>query len=201
MRTAYEITESFLRQNPRTRAITFTLTRKNLPFRDLHNAVSEMCRAYDLLSGLRLWFALGTYRYVDVTLPRGDECHPHLHCLMVVNSSYFNRANQVYVQARDLGPLWQIALGADYEPVTNLKAVPQLYNVERWFGYLEDKRPPVTLADIEIAKFGGRLAELERRLNQPPKDGQHDVGIEAGEPNIQRRIPGDVVRGGLCERA
>lgn len=179
MFTDFQITEMFLRKNPRARPITFTLTRRNMPFRDLHNAVVEMSRAYDMFAGLRLWFALGTFRHFEVTFPQNDECHPHIHCLMVVGSDYFSPANKVYVHARELGSFWKIALGVDYEPVTDMRAVRELYNVARWFDYLE--APSVHLTDVRISKFGGRLAELERQLRSQEEE---SYGIERQDSGV-----------------
>jgi len=169
MFNAFEITEMFLGQHPKSQPITFTLTRRNMPFRDFHNAVEGMLRAFDLLAQLRLFFALGTFRHLEVTRDDGAY-HPHLHCLMVVPPWYFSQSTKVYLHPRELSAMWGVALGVDYVPVTNMRSVRGIGNLAAWFRYLEHK-PPVHLSDIPISEFGRGLAELERRLMSQEEEG------------------------------
>lgn len=170
MLTPYEITSMFIGQHPKSRVIQFTLTRRNMPFRDLHAATAEMVRAYDLLMGLRFHFALGTFRQVDIT-HEDWIYHPHLHCLLVVPGVYFSRSAYIYVQARALSAAWRVALGVDYQPIVNLEPVRSL---GAWFGYLQKKRLPVAMPDIAITQFGSGLAELERQLMS--QEEEHGTG-------------------------
>lgn len=164
MTEAVEIVEIFLGQNPKTQPITFTLTRANVPYIRFQHAVESMDTAFDLLVDLALFkVALGSYRHLEVTRPREDEYHPHLHCLIVVPSAYFSQRSMLYVHPRELSKLWGRALGVEYLPVTNMRAVRNIESLRKWFHYLQ--KPATDYARvIETSKFGGRLAELEQRM-------------------------------------
>lgn len=172
--TPFKLTEFFIRENKqeRPKPISFCLTIRNMPYRDFHNAVVGMLRAFDRLAGLGLRFALGTYRHLEVTY--NGNYHPHLHCLMIVPGAYFAPAARIYLNAPELSEMWAIALGVDYQTVTAISRVDDLAS---WFGYLR-KPMPLHLADIQIAKFGGGLAKLERRLMSQKEDIAYGRGTD-----------------------
>lgn len=176
MHSAFDVTEMFLGQHYKSQAVSFCLTRRNMPFREFHNAVVGMLQAFDILAELRLHFALGTYRHLEVT-HHGDDYHPHLHCLMIVEPWYWSPASRVYMRPEQLTRAWRVALGVDYDTVTKFTGIRTLGNLAAWFRYL-DQDCPVHLADIQIAKFGSGLAELERRLMSQEEDTAYGRGTD-----------------------
>ena len=157
MLTAFSSTAMFIARNPKSQAVQFTLTRRNMHFDQFHDAVRGMHRAFDLLAKLGLRFALGTYRHLEVTHGQGGTLHPHFHCLMIVPWFYFSPQARIYIPAKELSGMWQTALGVDYEPITDLGRVN---NLESWFDYLDRELPMPPVDDVEVARFGGRLADF-----------------------------------------
>lgn len=62
----------------------------------------------------------GYYRGCEVkhSLSR-DDYHPHLHCVLAVNESYFT--NRTYISHAKWVALWQKALKVEYTPIVNIK--------------------------------------------------------------------------------
>lgn len=72
-------------------------------------------------------YAAGKSYYKSRGLSVGDKnpnfglYHPHIHCLLAVEPSYF--AGKSYIKQSDWVDLWQAALGADYSPVVDVRRV------------------------------------------------------------------------------
>lgn len=72
-------------------------------------------------------YAAGKSYYNSRGLTVGDKnpnfglYHPHIHCLLAVEPSYF--AGKSYIKQADWAALWQSALGADYSPVVDVRRV------------------------------------------------------------------------------
>ena len=63
----------------------------------------------------------GTFRSLEVTRNKKDgSFHPHLHCILAVQPSYFKKG---YITQKRWTELWQAACGLDYTPVVHIKKV------------------------------------------------------------------------------
>jgi plasmid rolling circle replication initiator protein Rep len=55
--------------------------------------------------------------------PTFDTFHPHLHVLLAVDPSYFDKGYDLYIKHKTWKEMWQKALGADYEPFVHVRVV------------------------------------------------------------------------------
>lgn len=120
---AYKVLPQIVEQYPKHRWLFLTLTQKNVPIQDLRQALTDMNRAFQRLSQLKAFPAIGWLRSTEVTKGRDDKAHPHFHCLLMVPSSYFSGRD--YMKQSDWVSLWRKSLRLDYNPVLDVQAVKQ----------------------------------------------------------------------------
>lgn len=133
---------------PKHRWIFLTLTVRNCPIDELRETLDMMNKSFGRMTKLASFPATGWIKSVEVTraydcyhngkylgrhgktwiddcdfdvdsVPT-DECHPHLHCLLLVPASYFGRK---YLSHDDWTQMWKRSLRVDYQPIVNIKAV------------------------------------------------------------------------------
>jgi hypothetical protein len=63
---------------------------------------------------------LGSFRALEVTVSRAKGYHPHFHLLLSVPKTYFSKG---YLTQEQLTELWRRALGVDYVPIVDVRAV------------------------------------------------------------------------------
>lgn len=62
----------------------------------------------------------GWFRALEITYNRKkDTFHPHLHCIMLVDKSYFSGKD--YISQQEWRKLWQKACGVDYDPWVDVR--------------------------------------------------------------------------------
>ena len=68
--------------------------------------------------------ALEVTHNLDEDSPSYDTYHPHFHCILQVEKSYFNDKSKYsqYIEQAEWTSLWQNCLDADYTPIVNVKA-------------------------------------------------------------------------------
>jgi plasmid rolling circle replication initiator protein Rep len=95
----------------------------------------------------------GYYKALEVTKEkeRKGYAHPHIHVLLHLPESYFDKGN--YVTQQKLSELWQKAAGLDYAPVVDIRAVKPTKGVDDKFGGLLD-------AVMEVTKYPNKAADL-----------------------------------------
>lgn len=111
------------------RYIFLTLTVKNVSGSELDPILDDMTKAWDRFSRSKAFkqAVKGYYRGLEVThnLDLGskdyDTFHPHFHCVLAVNPSYFSSA--VYINHAEWTALWRSAMRLDYDPIVNIKRV------------------------------------------------------------------------------
>lgn len=105
------------------RFLFLTMTVRNCKFSDLETAVSL------LLDGWRNLYRSkefkksisGAFRTMEITINKEEGTfHPHLHCILVVEPSYFHKG---YISQRKWCELWQKACNLDYIPVCDIRTV------------------------------------------------------------------------------
>jgi hypothetical protein len=72
------------------------------------------------MTKLKSFPALGWIKSTEVTRGKDGSAHPHFHCLLMVQSSYFG-AN--YLKQSDWVDMWKRSLRIDYNPVLDVQAV------------------------------------------------------------------------------
>ena len=106
---------------PTHRWMFLTLTVKNCAIADLRSKLADMNRAFERLTKLRSWPAIGWVKSVEVTRSETGEAHPHLHVLMLVPPGYFT--GKGYIKQETWREAWKKCLRSDYLPVVNVKSI------------------------------------------------------------------------------
>lgn len=106
--------------------IFITLTVRNCKGDELSDTITQLLRAWDRLYKRKPFatYSLGAIRSCEVTYNTADNTyHPHLHVLLLMRNSYFNKSN--IIDNYKLSILWENALQVDYTPVTYMQAIKQ----------------------------------------------------------------------------
>jgi plasmid rolling circle replication initiator protein Rep len=111
---------SMLADHPRGRFIFLTLTVRNCELDDLRETLAAMTKAWKLLTLRKNFPAIGWLKSVEVTRGRDGLAHPHFHCLLMVNETYFKRG---YLSQQTWRDLWKDCMRIDYDPMVNVKVV------------------------------------------------------------------------------
>lgn len=105
---------------PTARFLFLTLTVRNCELADLRYVVDGMGQAWQRLTKLKAWPALGFIRSLEVTRGKDGSAHPHYHCLLMVKSSYFTHG---YIKQAQWSDMWRKSLRVDYTPIVNIKSL------------------------------------------------------------------------------
>ena len=120
---AYKVLPKIVEAYPKYRWLFLTLTQKNVPIGDLRETLVKMNRAFQRLSQLKVFPAVGWLRSTEVTRGKDSSAHPHFHCLLMVPSSYFSGRD--YLKQKDWVQMWRKSLRLDYNPILDVQAVKQ----------------------------------------------------------------------------
>jgi plasmid rolling circle replication initiator protein Rep len=143
-----EITQAY----PTHRWIFVTLTVRNCDLVDLRAVVDGMNKAFKRLSQLKAFPAVGWIKSLEVTRnPETGQAHPHFHCLMLVQPSYFGKS---YIKQEEWRSLWQRCMRVDYSPVVNVKAVKPKKNK------LTEELDDIGQAIVETLKYSVKEEDL-----------------------------------------
>lgn len=114
-----------------------TLTMRNVSGEELPEAVSTLLSAYSALfrkSSVKKCI-LGAFRALEITHNTNrrshafNTFHPHLHCILMVNKSYFHKS---YISQKQWSILWKDCLGVDYTPIVHIENVdPSDSNIQK----------------------------------------------------------------------
>ncbi|MBD2119155.1 protein rep [Microcystis wesenbergii] len=107
---------------PRGRFIFLTLTVRNCPLEDLRETIAWMNSSWKKMTMRKNFPALGWIKCIEVTRSEDDMAHPHFHCLLMVNQTYFSRG---YISQSDWTKMWKECLKVDYTPIVNIKRVKE----------------------------------------------------------------------------
>jgi plasmid rolling circle replication initiator protein Rep len=105
-----------------------TLTIRNVSGEELPSAVTKILHGYRALFDRAVVKknVLGAFRALEITHNTNrrsksfDTYHPHLHCILMVNKSYFHKN---YITQKKWAKLWGEAVGADYEPIVFIEKI------------------------------------------------------------------------------
>lgn len=107
--------------------IFLTLTVKNCPINELSAHLKFMNDGFARLRKLKPFIRAvkGFIRATEVT-KSGDDAHPHFHCILAVNKSYF--VSRDYLKTSQWAEMWQESLRVDYLPVVDARKIRQIGN-------------------------------------------------------------------------
>lgn len=109
-----------LEDYPKARFLFLTLTVKNCDLEDLRSQLARINKAWIALTKRKQFPAIGWVKSVEVTRGADGSAHPHLHCLLIVNPSYFTHG---YWSQGLWTSQWKDCLKIEYNPVVNIKVV------------------------------------------------------------------------------
>ena len=127
-----KITDKILENDKSTRFIFGTFTIKNTDAENLEACINTLNKKFKYLVDQKKTFApakklkqnlLGYLKAVEVTYNSKDKTyHPHLHVIFAVKSTFFKNSNN-YMSKKEWISLWQQALGVDYKPQIDIRAI------------------------------------------------------------------------------
>lgn len=195
--------------------IFLTLTVKNCSGDMLSSVLYNMFNAFHKLLKRKEFkqSVKGFFRALEVTYNKfTDDFHPHFHCILIVDKSYFSKKNNYYLKTADWVRLWRSCLGVDYDPVcfvekirTNKgkhKAVSEVakYTLKDTdFTYLdpEDMDPVVStlynsLSYRRLFSFGGVLKDISKKFLKEDA-GEGDLINVSEDSELRRDIYDTIV--------
>lgn len=158
-----KITSAILAKEKR-KFLFLTLTIRNVSAGELQKALDSMNEGFKWLvqksktykPAKKLKESLcGYIKAVEITYnPKDDTYHPHIHAILDVSESYFQRGN--YITQEEFSEMWAGAIHADYVPVVDIRKVKA-----------EEDEKPSPGAVAEVAKYP---VKFESVLDIPDKD-------------------------------
>lgn len=179
---AYKVLPKIVEAYPSHRWLFLTLTQKNAPITELRETLKQMNRGYQRLVQLKAFPAEGWLRSTEVTRGRDGSAHPHFHCLLLVQRSYFGKK---YIRQDEWVEMWRKCMRLDYNPVLDVQAVKQgskpMELVPELLKYCTKESDMVADREwfLELTRqmhkmraiaTGGVLKEYLKELEQEPKD-------------------------------
>ena len=130
-----------------------TLTIKNEPLTELNSTVKHLSQAFQRLQQSKQYKSAvyGSIRAIEFLGDNTEqgECHPHFHCLLVVNKNYFTSRD--YINFEEWTNLWQRSLRVNYRPVINVQRVKP-----------KEKMSAIVAAALEVVKYSVTSSDLEK---------------------------------------
>ena len=118
---AYTSLPKFISDHPKTRYSFLTLTCKNCEITELRKTITHLNQSFVRLTKRKDWPGIGWIKTVEVTRGKdGSSAHPHLHCLVALEPSYYSRH---YLSKKKWIKLWKESLKVDYSPILDVQAI------------------------------------------------------------------------------
>lgn len=109
-------------ENKEYKYIFLTLTVKNPVADDLNETINQMYKSWNrFVCGRQFKKSIvGWYRALEITYNTDEDTfHPHFHCILTVNKSYFKKSD-LYLNQEDYLNLWKRAMRLDYDPIVHV---------------------------------------------------------------------------------
>lgn len=130
-----------------------TLTIKNEPLAELNRTVKHLSASFNRMQKTQQYkcAVLGSIRAIEFLGDNTEqgECHPHFHCLLVVNKNYFKSRD--YINFEEWTALWQRSLRVNYRPVIHVQRVKP-----------KGKMSAIVAAALEVVKYSVTSSDLEK---------------------------------------
>jgi plasmid rolling circle replication initiator protein Rep len=117
---AYKVLPKIVAQYPTHRWLFVTLTVRNCPITELRSTLAWMHESFKRLTKLKDFPAIGWIKSTEVTRGKDGSAHPHFHCLLMVQPSYFGKN---YMKQAEWVELWKRCLRTEYNPVLDVQAI------------------------------------------------------------------------------
>lgn len=113
-----------LQKNKEYRYILLTLTVKNCKAEELNETVNKLLKSFASLRHKKAFKEQikGYFRALEITYNKErNDYHPHIHCILVVDSNYFRGSN--YIKQEKWCKMWQECLKVDYIPSVDIRNI------------------------------------------------------------------------------
>lgn len=168
--------------------IFMTLTMSNPPMNEIRKSLADMALSFKRLMKYKAVKVVvkGFLRSVEFVGDKTAEgyCHPHYHCLIVVNKSYFT--DRTYLSQKKWRELWKRALRVDYLPEVNVKKIKARKFVDE-FG-VTHQFSAIQSAVCEVAKYCLKSSAIKAMSDKDFKD------LYIGTRNIKKYHLGGILR-------
>lgn len=101
--------------------LLLTLTVRNCSGSELNSKIDDLFYAWHKLVNTKKWKSVvkGYFRALEITVNKNDKSyHPHFHCILIVNKSYFQKD---YIKHSEWLDMWKKATGDDRINQVNIK--------------------------------------------------------------------------------
>lgn len=117
---AYKVLPKIVAEYPISRWLFVTLTVRNCQITELRQTLDWMHQSFKRLTKLKDFPAIGWIKSTEVTRGKDGSAHPHFHCLLMVQPSYFGKN---YMKQSQWVELWRRCLRIDYNPVLDVQSI------------------------------------------------------------------------------
>jgi plasmid rolling circle replication initiator protein Rep len=115
--------------------------------------------------------------------PAYDTYHPHIHSIIAVKPSYFNKNRDEYINQKEWRMMWAQALGVDYDPFVDVRVV---YDKNKENG--SRKKISNISAILESAKYTTKSNDyIVRGANGEIDEEKTDIAVYAISSSLARR--------------
>ena len=185
------------------KTLFLTLTVENCEITELHKTIDNLLYAFDKFLKIKEIKKInkGYFRALEVTFNSETKTfHPHLHCIICINSSYFTDKDY-YLSQKKLTELWKQALNVSYTPIIDVRKIKNLGGVAEVSKYavkvndeLLDNINIETLFHLRLelhkrrlVGFGGIFRKLASQLDigLESDDFVNDLNVEADDILIE----------------
>lgn len=183
---AKKILDRAIKLYPKARFIFLTLTIRNVPASVLKEVVKEINKSFHRLFRRKKVQKnmLGFIRALEVTYSdKHNNYHPHLHILVMVKPSYFNKKEN-YITQEEWTKMWEQSANLDYTPIVDVRAVKE--KVARDDLKNDFSEDGIMKAVLETAKYPVKPFEFEK--------GKNGKVIKRSEEKVTQ-ITGDILEG------
>ncbi len=142
---------------PYSRWLFLTLTIKDCLITRLKTTIQKLNKAFLNLTRRSFFPAFGWLKSLEISL-NGSHVHPHFHCLLLVDESYFS---ENYLEHEFWFNAWKKAAKLNYDPSVHITAIPPGEESSAIPEILKYSVKPSDLADINPSN----LYELTRQLH------------------------------------
>jgi len=111
----------------KVRYIFATFTIKNPLISDLRASVKQFNQAWKRMTQTKRWrnSILGYIKAIEIPFQKTDNnyINLHVHCLLVVPTSYFKASLDLYIKQKEFQEMWKKALRVDYNPSVDIRII------------------------------------------------------------------------------
>lgn len=112
------------KDTPNLRYIFITFTVKNVEMKELKSTIKMMTTGFSRMSKLKVFPTNNFIRVLEISKGTiGGKCHPHLHCILAVDESYFDRKYDYYLTKDKWSSMWKKSCRLNYEPIVDVRVV------------------------------------------------------------------------------